>query len=204
MWGLNTSGQCGAGNRGGDIIAAPQSVNLSILVEKQGPNFSGTQQMEYKKLKTLLVECGGAHTLFLSQENNVFACGAGDKGQLGLATGELENYKVPKRIEVLADKTITMIKAGSKHSAALTVEGYCYTWGANERGQLGLSQNVGLRKGENQSAPVIVEAMLGRGLSTMYARYNQTFWGSAEPGHCVAIEGEIFKMWKAKMKRFEL
>ena len=93
--------------------------------------------MEIKRVKALLVECGGSHSLFLSQDNDVFACGANDKGQLGMATGEFDPQPVPKRIETFAEKTVTMIKAGSKHSAALTVEGYCYSWGSNDRGQLG-------------------------------------------------------------------
>ena len=50
---------------------------------------------------------------------------------------------------------------------------------------------------------MVVEGMLGRGLSSFYCRYNQTFWGNSEPGYYIAIEGEIFKMWKNKMKRFE-
>ena len=50
---------------------------------------------------------------------------------------------------------------------------------------------------------MIVEGMLGRGLSSFYCRYNQTFWGNSEPGYYISIEGEIFKMWRNKFKRFE-
>lgn len=45
--------------------------------------------------------------------------------------------------------------------------------------------------------------MLGRGLSSLHCRYHQTFFGNSEPGYYIAIDGEIFKMWKAKLKRFE-
>ena len=53
-----------------------------MLVEKQGVNFSGGHQtpMEAKRVKALLVECGGSHSLILSQDNDVFACGANDRG----------------------------------------------------------------------------------------------------------------------------
>lgn len=121
-----------------------------------------------------------------------------------MATGDLETQKTPKRIEFLTEKTITMVKAGSAHSAALTVEGYCYVWGANDRGQLGLAMaSVQTRKEVCVTVPVVVEGMLGRGLSALHCRYNQTFFGNSEPGYYIAIDGDIFKMWKAKLKRFE-
>ena len=65
---------------------------LQTLVEKQGANFTGQQTpMEAKRVKTILIECGGAHSLFLSQDNDVFACGSNDKGQLGLSSGDYES-----------------------------------------------------------------------------------------------------------------
>ena len=51
--------------------------------------------------------------------------------------------------------------------------------------------------------PTIVDCMLGRGLNALYCRYQQTFWGNSEPGYYIAIEGDVFRMWKAKLKRFE-
>ena len=53
------------------------------------------------------------------------------------------------------------------------------------------------------TVPVVVEGLLGRGLSGIHCRYQQTFFGNSEPGHYINIEGDIFKMWKVKMKRFE-
>ena len=102
----------------------------------------------------------------------MYACGSNEKGQLGLASNDFENQSVPKRIEVLTDKTITMIKAGSRHSAALSIEGYCYAWGANDRGQLGILESQVLRKEQCVTVPIVVESMLGRGLSSIYCRYH--------------------------------
>ena len=89
--------------------------------------------MVQHKVKTLMVASGGQHTLFLSQDNDVFACGTNDNGQLGLAAEEKEGQKTPRRLNYFVEKVITYIAAGSKHSVALTVEGYVFTWGANDK-----------------------------------------------------------------------
>ena len=186
------------------LVTPPAPVTLSTLVEKTGANFTGqSTPMEPRKVKAIMVECGGAHSLFLSQDNDVFACGLNDKGQLGLASGDFDSQSLPRRVEVLTDKTVTTIKAGSRHSACLTVEGYCYVWGDNSRGQLGMSEPGALRKEPCSAVPVIVGTLLGRGLSSLHCAYNQTFWGNSEPGYYAAIDSEIFRLWKNKLKRFE-
>lgn len=53
---------------------------------------------------------------------------------------------------------MTWISAGHKHSGALTVEGYLYTWGGNKFGQL-FQEESG-----NQFVPKLVENLLGKGL----------------------------------------
>lgn len=70
-WGLNTSGQCGiprnAKARSANFVSPPHPVTLSVLVEKHGINFTGHQTpMEAKRVKAIMIECGGTHSLFLS------------------------------------------------------------------------------------------------------------------------------------------
>lgn len=47
------------------------------------------------------------------------------------------SYDRPKMIENLQGKHVREIACGSGHSAAITSNGELYTWGQNDRGQLG-------------------------------------------------------------------
>ena len=104
-----------------------------------------------------MVACGGQHTLFLSHHNDIFAVGCNSHGQLGINQNEFEPQSAPKRIALFNEKTVTTIQAGTSHSAALTVEGYAYTWGSNSRGQLGQADSISHKKDSCLGMPKIME-----------------------------------------------
>jgi alpha-tubulin suppressor-like RCC1 family protein len=79
------------------------------------------------KQRTLMIACGGNHTLILNQENDVYAFGDNTHGQLGLS--DTESHHIPHCIYFFQEKVVTWIQAGTNHSGCLTVEGYVYTWG---------------------------------------------------------------------------
>ena len=118
------------------------------------------------KQKILQVACGGSHTLILNQENDVYAFGNNNSGQLGLAPGVNDVSHIPKCLFFFQEKVVTWVSAGSEHSAALTVEGYLYSWGSNAEGQLAKASKGGL------TAPAIVEQQLGRGLNYLALKYD--------------------------------
>ena len=104
-----------------------------------------------------MVACGGKHTLFLSHHNDIFAVGCNSHGQLGLNQGDFDSQSTPKRLAFFNEKAVTMIQAGTSHSAALTVEGYAYTWGSNSRGQLGQADSISHKKDASSGLPKILE-----------------------------------------------
>ena len=79
---------------------------------------------------------GGNHSLILTNRGQVYVCGKGAQGQLGL--GMTKNKYEPVLVQALLSKTVTMVAAGANHSLCLTSRGDVYSCGYNVYGQLGL------------------------------------------------------------------
>ncbi|XP_055530268.1 probable E3 ubiquitin-protein ligase HERC4 isoform X2 [Wyeomyia smithii] len=82
------------------------------------------------------VACGGSHSLLLTDDGKLFACGNNDLGQLGHDTADVPN-KRPQFVSSLENYIITQVRSGSAHSLALTNWGQLFSWGSNAVGQLG-------------------------------------------------------------------
>lgn len=69
---------------------------------------------------------------------DVFVCGEGANGELGLgnAKGQMD-VKRPRFNKNLEDKKVVRIAAGGMHLVALTADNKILTWGVNDEGALG-------------------------------------------------------------------
>ena len=76
-----------------------------------------------------MVSLGQAHTLAVTRSGELWVCGAGDQGQLGL--NATENKLRPCLIESrnFAGGKVVSIAAGAQHSLAITDTGDVWTWG---------------------------------------------------------------------------
>ncbi|MGO0060210.1 Ig-like domain-containing protein [Brevibacillus fluminis] len=74
--------------------------------------------------------------------SSIYAWGANDEGQIGDEKEKVDRYLKPIPVPAFADVEATGIAAGAKHSMAVTKDGYAYTWGRNDQGQLGIG-NMG-------------------------------------------------------------
>ena len=92
-----------------------------------------------KNIKITDIKCGGEHSLFLSSNNNLYVCGHGYLGQLGL--GNNKNISTPIIVKSLTNKKIIEIAAGWSHSLVLTSEKNIYSTGCNKYGELGIGTN---------------------------------------------------------------
>ena len=77
-----------------------------------------TEVRAFADRAVLAVACGSYHTLVLTEDRHVYACGWGEHGQLGL--GRRADVAVPELITALKHKRIAQISAGSYHSAVLS------------------------------------------------------------------------------------
>jgi alpha-tubulin suppressor-like RCC1 family protein len=76
-----------------------------------------------------------SHTLLLTEEGQVWSCGAGFCGILG--HGDLSGAAQPRIVEALAHTRIVDVAVGVRHSVAVSEKGQVFTWGAADMGQLG-------------------------------------------------------------------
>lgn len=102
--------------------------------------------------KTVVQLAAGKNfTLALCSDGTIAGWGAGNQGQLG--TGSLNlNNPVPVAVDqsgVLAGKTVTGIAAGEAHAWAVCSDGSIAAWGRGNEGQLGIGSLT------NQARPVL-------------------------------------------------
>eukprot|EP01027_Heterolobosea_sp_BB2_P015345 GEZU01021962.1.p1 GENE.GEZU01021962.1~~GEZU01021962.1.p1 ORF type:complete len:373 (+),score=46.12 GEZU01021962.1:324-1442(+) len=88
------------------------------------------------KEKIIDASGGLGHTLFLTEEGNVYACGRGYEGQLGLDQNQLY---IPQQVPLAKGgsnnkERIIKIKSGLNHNLALSDSGNLWVWGIGLRG----------------------------------------------------------------------
>jgi len=98
------------------------------------------------------VVCYYSHTMYLTTDGKVYACGSNSSGQLG--TGDNITYYYPIQITSLNSLIIKDITSGS-HSLFLTNDGKVYSCGKNDNGQLGLGDYT------NRTVPTLISASIG-------------------------------------------
>lgn len=137
-WGSNNEGQLGLGNN-------VDSFNPKLVLVDE---FAQGQ-----KIKTIC--CGYNHTLCMTQDNKIYACGANTFGALGIESIEKEKKSINTFQNVMIDHdpndNVKYIRTGC-FSMALFESGMLYTWGNNLYGQLGLGCL------ENQNTPQCVKS----------------------------------------------
>lgn len=116
------------------------------------------------------VACGYSHSGALTEDGRVYTWGA-DAG--GLETGfpmlgygipaeftqankSVTQSHTPQIVKSLESKFVMSLQCGGFHTACVDDAGEIFTWGLNDRGQLGHGDNL------SRSQPEVVEALQGR------------------------------------------
>ncbi|EQC33669.1 hypothetical protein SDRG_08773 [Saprolegnia diclina VS20] len=126
-WGWGQMGQLGHGNH--------KSLNLPTPIV----------YFDAANIKIAYVSAGGCHSGAVSTDGRVFMWGEAHWGQLGLSPDYKDVHQaMPAECKVLppnTDEKIVAISCGGTHTAALSDQGYVYTWGRRDNGQLGLGRD---------------------------------------------------------------
>ena len=109
---------------------------------------------ELANKSVLQVAAGGSHTMFVTADGLVFACGFNAMGQLGV--GDTENRLVPTLVTgQLQGKTAVYAAAGEQHTLCITADGSLFAWCDNADGQLGVGDT------ESRRVPTLVTGLQG-------------------------------------------
>ena len=131
----------------------PQLLEFALKVDGTAP-------------EVVQVASGRSHIVVLMADGNVWAVGAGNRGQLG--HGKRSDLSRPQM--VLYGKDIMQVAAGRYHTCAVTSQGVLYTWGSGEHGQLlhgeaPVQQHLdeeGVSGSYDELVPRAVTSLLGR------------------------------------------
>jgi alpha-tubulin suppressor-like RCC1 family protein len=145
-WGWGSSGQLGLGD----------------INDRRVPTLVGAEEV-FGGSKVRMAACGYFHTLVVTEAGELWACGQGAQGQLGL--NDEQDRLVPTRVDPqhFAHAPISAIAAGASHSAAVTAGGALYTWGKGEAGDNPGSQvpgGLGHADLANKLVPTLVPRQL--------------------------------------------
>jgi len=108
--------------------------------------------------------------LYSKERKKLFAWGRNDNGQTGVK--ETDKVCIPTDITsgfgFKTPRGFSSVSAGKVHSGVVLTDGYCYTWGGNELGQLGV-ENIE----KNTSSPQYV-VELSQPVAKIACGYTQT------------------------------
>ena len=113
-------------------------------------------------LKVVRVCAGISHTAVQCDDGNIYSWGQGLYGVLG--NGSNQPSLVPKIVdefsilkEEAAEEGITLkikkLSVADEYSGTLTSDGSLYTWGKNDRGQMGVGDGIGIDLVESENLP---------------------------------------------------
>ncbi|MGD9751631.1 MAG: RCC1 domain-containing protein [Acidimicrobiia bacterium] len=162
-FGDNFFGQLGNATNNGNATANPTPAAATVLTD------------------VVDIAAGSHHSLALKADGTVWSFGRNTSGQLGLATNAGNNNANPTPTQVPGLSGIVDVEAGASHSVVLRSDGTVWTFGENERGQLGNATNNG-NTNENHT-PTQVSGLSGivdiaaAATHTVVLRNDGTVWG---------------------------
>ena len=105
------------------------------------------------------IAAGARHSLYLTRDSKLFACGDNSEGQCGLDSGRSYSpTEIPLKV-ILNKGQVERLFCGEAHSGFLTTDGEPFCWGDNTAGRLGFKGSMSIAR------PRIVEDTMGKYIS---------------------------------------
>ena len=134
---------------------------------------------ELENKSIMRVATGFGHTVFVTKDGLVYACGRNIEGQLGVDDTEDAGQLVPTLVTgQLQGKTAVCVAAGEHHTLCITEDGSFLSWGRNGSGQLGVGDT------ENRHVPTLVIGLQGKRVVHVAAGEYHTI--------CSTADGSVF------------
>ena len=138
------------------------------------------------------VACGGEFTLVVTADGCLYACGACDKGQLGVA-GMRDRFR-PTLVSSLYGKLVTGIGCGREHAFAIVQGGReVYGWGRNSEGQVGLTASSHVEL-PSLLAGVHLCQDANASTASSVGKIDHDDLGSIQRYHAAAVAGDKFSL----------
>ena len=122
VWGANVDGQLGLGDTKDRGCPSEVAIRDSVV--------------DSPSVAVLQVDCGGRHTVAVSHDGHAWSWGCNAHRQLGHDASGPACWR-PTYVLALGAECVVQVACGGAHTAAVTADGACFTWGKNQNGQLG-------------------------------------------------------------------
>ena len=123
-WGANKHQQLGV-----PASALPSASGTAVPIAVTALHGAGVRQ----------VACGALHSMAVTDDGEVYTWGYGKDGRLG--HGDEDDLGLPRRVEALRGEKIKSVFAGHDVSAAVSMAGKAWLWGAGFFWQLAQTDN---------------------------------------------------------------
>jgi alpha-tubulin suppressor-like RCC1 family protein len=134
-WGWGSNGQLGRGLKHDDFEEIGNKLCIRYLPSIiEFPEGTVVKQ----------IAAGGLFSMFITEENEVLACGMNDFGQLGIENPHRDHTDIsfPSKLDCFSGYPIDYLVCGENHTVAVSGkhESVTWAWGRYREGQLGLGE----------------------------------------------------------------
>lgn len=101
---------------------------------------------KFDQVYAVQASCGLFHMLVVTSEGTIYAIGQNDRGQLGVACSSQLRWHfvcinaLAKSVSLPLGAKVVQVCCGANHSVAVVDNGLVYSWGANDKYQIGHQQ----------------------------------------------------------------